>query len=193
MRGKRQGLPAFLFLALFACSRSSPSAGAGDAAPAVSVSASAAAAIDPREDELWRRASDGEGDDLARLVDYAGCAGVEERGRNDAALRATAARAMAYCHDFSGLPWLAEVGQDGPDADALAALDSAVQLAAQPRRAVDPDDAPELREGCDRLMALARDVARPRDRRILAIRALRMFSERGCADDGAIPTDLDAR
>jgi hypothetical protein len=152
-----------------------------------------AAPMEPREAELWQRAGAGEGDDLARLVDYTGCAGVVERGRDDASLRATAVRAAAYCRDMVALPWLSEVGRDGPDEDALAALDSAVQLAALPRRAVDPDDAPELREGCDRLLDLARDAARPKERRVIAIRALRMLAERGCVDRAAIPGDLDAR
>jgi hypothetical protein len=91
------------------------------------------------------------------------------------------------------LPWLAEVGQGGPDDEALAALDSAVEIAAMPRRAVDPDDAPDLRDGCDKLLVLAKDTARPKERRIRAIRALRMLSDRGCVDLSVIPRDLDAR
>jgi hypothetical protein len=174
------------------CSRASSGAAEAGAAPVASEAAEVGAPMDPREAELWQRAGGGEGDDLARLVDYEGCVGVVERGRDDASLRPTAVRAVAYCRDMVALPWLAEVGQDGPDADALAALDSAVELAAQPRRAVDPDDAPELRDGCDRLMGLAKDTARPKERRIVAIRALRMLADRGCVDRAAIPTDLDA-
>jgi hypothetical protein len=149
--------------------------------------------MDAREAELWTRAKDGEGDDLARLVDYAGCEGILERAAADASLRPTAVRAAAYCRDMTPLPWLAEIGTEGPDDDALAALDSAVDVAAMPRRAVDPDDAPDLRDGCDKLLALAKDTSRPKDRRIRAIRALRMLSDRGCVDLAVIPRDLDAR
>jgi hypothetical protein len=148
--------------------------------------------MDAREADLWARAKDGEGDDLARLADEVGCAEVVERGSADAALRPTAVRAAAYCRDMEALPWLAEIGQEGPSADALAALESAVALAAAPRRAVDPEDAAALREGCQRLLALAKDDAQEKERRIAAIDALRMLVERGpCVDRASIPHDLD--
>ncbi len=99
---------------------------------------------------------------------------------------------MQYCRDFSELPLLAQVGTDGNDADARSALDSAVALAARPRRSVDPEDADELHAGCATLLSLARAVDRPRDRRVLAIRALRMLSEYGCVKRSDIPADLDA-
>jgi hypothetical protein len=40
---------------------------------------------------------------------------------------------------------------------------------------------------------MARDTSRPRERRVLAIRALRMLAERGCVSRGDVPGDLDAR
>jgi hypothetical protein len=58
-------------------------------------------------------------------------------------------------------------------------------------RAEDPEDAEELRDGCERLTVLATDATRPRPRRVAAVRALRMMP---CpAIDGGLPTDLDAR
>jgi hypothetical protein len=96
---------------------------------------------------------------------------------------------------FAGLPFLAEAARGPDDGQADAALESAVDLAARPRRAIDPEDAAEMKEGCDMLLALASDTNAKavRSRRVKAIRALRMLADRGCVDPHAIPTDLDAR
>jgi hypothetical protein len=79
------------------------------------------------------------------------------------------------------------------DDDAKAALESIVELAARRRRATDPEDADELHAGCVALLDLARSTERSKERRVLAIRALRMLAERGCVKRADIPTDLDAR
>jgi hypothetical protein len=100
---------------------------------------------------------------------------------------------MQYCRDFSELPWLAEVATTGSDEEAKEALDAVVELAARPRRATDPEDADELHTGCGALLELARGAERPRVRRVMAIRALRMLSERGCVKKAEIPTELDAK
>jgi hypothetical protein len=147
---------------------------------------------DPRVAAQWAVAQDGgEPEELMRLGDMVGCQGLEE-GASHPEQRPTALLAMQYCHDFSELPFLAQVGAEGSDADARVALDSAVALAARPRKAVDPEDADELHTGCGTLLALARASDRPRDRRVLAIRALRMLSEYGCVKRADIPVELDA-
>jgi hypothetical protein len=151
---------------------------------------------DPKREELWTRAKGGDPGDLARLADAEGESGLAERGGADPASRMTALRAMAFAPDpgaFAGLPFLAEAAGGGDDAQAGAALDSAIDLAARPRRAIDPEDAAEMKAGCDALLALAKDPKGPRSRRVNAIRALRMLAERGCVDPAALPTDLDAR
>jgi hypothetical protein len=148
--------------------------------------------MDAREAAAWARASDGGDDDDARLSDLVGCPGLRERA-GDARLRPTAIRAMGYCRDFSELPWLADVGAKGSDADAIAALDAVVDQAAHGRLAMDPEDADELHAGCATLLDLARAGDRPVPRRVRAIRALRMLSERGCVKRADIPTDLDAK
>jgi hypothetical protein len=158
---------------------------------------------DPAVEALWARAmSDaGTGDDLARLADREGGGGLAGRGSADPGARMTAVRAMAFVPDpqaFEGLPFLADVARGSNDEEAIAALDSAIDLAAHPRRAVDPEDAAELKRGCDELLALAVDreagAKNPKilARRVKAIRALRMLVERGCVDPAAIPTDADA-
>ena len=147
--------------------------------------------MEAHEAEQWARANDGEPEELMRLADLVGCEGLRERA-GGAALRTTAIRAMRYCGDFSELPWLAQVAATGEDVDAKASVESIVELSARPRRATDPDDAVELHVGCAALLDLARSTDWPKERRIEAVRALRMLSERGCVKRSEIPTDLDA-
>jgi hypothetical protein len=178
---------------------------AAPAAPSASASAStvthsveagvnddAGEPMDSREGEAWARAQDGGDDDDIRLADLVGCTGLRERAE-DARLRPTAVRAMAHCQDFSELPWLADLGTHAGDAEAIAALDSIVEQAARVRRATDPEDADELHDGCGALLALAHTGTAPAPRRIRAIRALRMLSDRGCVKRTDIPADLDAK
>jgi hypothetical protein len=192
----------FAVLAALDCGKSTaPSASAPSvgSAPSATDSADATAAgddaggepMDAREAAQWAAAKEGDPEELTRLADLVGCEGLRERA-SDAELRPTAIRAMQECRDFSELPWLAQVAGEGSDADARAALDSIVELSARRRRATDPEDADELHAGCGALLALARATDRPRERRVLAIRALRMLSERGCVKRADIPTDLDA-
>jgi hypothetical protein len=173
-------------------SSSVPSAGAGDAAPVSATDDAGVTPMDAREAAEWAAASakDVDPEELARLADLVGCEGLREHG-DDATLRPTAIRAMQYCHDFSELPWLAQVATTGTDDDAQAALDAVVELAARPRRATDPEDADELHVGCGALLDLARGVERPKERRVKAIRALRMLTDRGCVKKTDIPTEFD--
>jgi hypothetical protein len=148
--------------------------------------------MDGREVDAWARALDGGDDDDIRLADLVGCVGLRERAE-DPRLRRTAVRAMAQCQDFSELPWLADLGAHGADAEAIAALDTIAAQAARVRRATDPEDADELHEGCGALLGLAKTATQPAPRRVRAIRALRMLSDRGCVKRADIPADLDAK
>ena len=147
-------------------------------------------------DELWARAKDADGgteDDLARLARREGATGLVERGAHPM-WRVIAARALGYTEGFAALPWLAEVGAaPEAEAEAMAALESAVRLAAQVRGQADPEDAEELRAGCDRLLVLAKDPKADKKRKVLAIRALRMLADRGCVKAAEVPAELDAR
>jgi hypothetical protein len=169
------------------------SAGTGDAAPLAAGDDAGAAPMDAREAAAWAATStkDVDAEELMRLAELVGCEGLREHG-DDASLRPTALRAMQYCRDFSELPWLAQVATTGTDDDARVALDAVVELAARPRRATDPEDADELHVGCGALLDLARGVERPKERRVLAIRALRMLTDRGCVKKADIPTEFDA-
>ncbi len=191
--GGRHALISILALLLVACGKTS-----GDASKAEVDAAPVYVSPDPAVEALWVRAAQdgGDGDDLARLADREGASGLAARGETDPAMRAVAVRALAFAPEpgmFEGLPLLAEVAAGKDDGAASAALDSAIDLAARPRRALDPDDAIELTKGCSLLLALVSDSGAARARRVKAIRALRMLADRGAFDAGAIPTELDAR
>ncbi len=160
---------------------------AGDASPAAKAASPDAGSI--REGLLWTSAKDGDEEDLSALAVHEGAAGLVEAA-TDPALRPTALRAMAFARGWAQLPFLAKTSSGKDDEEARLALESTVALAARPRTSEDPEDAEELREGCTALLAFARDVGKPRPRRVLAVRALRMLP---CPRDGQLPTDVDAR
>jgi hypothetical protein len=148
--------------------------------------------MNPIEVEAWARATDGGEEERMRLHGLIGCTGLRERADRPAH-RLTALRAMKYCDDFSELPWLASIAASAKDGEALEALDAILDQAARPRRSTDPEDAQELSAGCQALLALSRSTGQPRPRRVMAVRALRMLSERGCVKRAEIPSDLDAK
>lgn len=188
-------LGAFLGLAV-ACGRgTAPSAALPDGAK-VQDAAIVAVAVDLATEELWTQAKGGEAGDLARLADRVGESGLVERAAANPGSRMTALQAMAFAPEpgaFGGLPFLAESARGPDEGQAQAALQSAIDLAARPRRAIDPEDAPEMKAGCDSMLALASDPKAPRARRVNAVRALRMLADRGCVNPSALPTNLDAR
>ena len=187
----RGGLVGLGFVALLCgCPHHASSSAGGEGGVDAAPQADAAVPGDPRVEELWTRAKEGEADDLARLADREGSAGLEERAK-DPAYRLTALRAVGFVRALDPLPWLADAATNGTDPEADAALASAAQLASEPRRSVDPEDALELRQGCATLLALAKDTKRPRARRVGALRVIRMLDDRGCAKPGDVPTDLD--
>jgi hypothetical protein len=149
--------------------------------------------MDERERAAWASARDGDPEEQMRLADAIACEGLHQRAQEgDATTRAVALRAMRYCRDFGELPWLAQVAAGDDDGEARLALEAIGEIAARPRRATDPEDALELHEGCAGLLALARAPKKPRERRVLAVSALRMLAERGCVARTEIPAELDA-
>ncbi len=175
-----------------ACGRGAVASGRtdGEAPVEAGLDGGGAEERDPRAEELWARAREGDTDDLARLYDREGDTGLVERGALPA-YRMTALQALGFARDFLALPWLAEVAGSGTDGEAEAALESARSVAASPRPARDPEDALELREGCDKLLALVTSKDPPRIRRTRAASILRMLAPLGCAS--AVPADLDAK
>jgi len=187
-----------LVMGLAKCGRGAPASPARAASPAISaVAASSTSTAAPRAvrdepvGELWSRAEDGEADDLARLAQREGATGLVDAARGRKRMPVVALRALAFAEGLSALPYLAEAASGADEKEADAALESLAAIAARPRVAVDPEDAVEMKEGCDALLALARDAARPRGRRAAAVRFLRMMSDRGCARAADVPTDVD--
>jgi hypothetical protein len=130
--------------------------------------------------------------DLARLYDRERESGLIERASSPP-YRRTALAALGCGQDFVALPFLAAVAVTGTEDDARAALESAESLAAVPRRARDPEDALELRQGCDALATLARQTELSPARRARAVSALRMLSGFGCVAPEPPPKDLDPK
>jgi hypothetical protein len=194
------GCAAWVALALAGCGKRTPPSTSAAAVRGSEVAGSgefeddggAELPTDPREVDAWARAEQGGDEDRMRLVDLVGCDRLREQAARPK-LRATAIQSMAYCRDFSALPWLAGVAASARGNEGIDALDAIVEQAARPRKSTDPDDADELADGCHRLLALSRAPQQPRARRVRAIRALRMLAERGCVNRADIPTDLDAR
>jgi len=137
---------------------------------------------------MWAAAREGGVEELASLATHEGAAGLVEAAA-DPELRATAVRAMAFARGWAQLPFLAQLAAGPDDEEARLALASTVDLASRPRRAEDMEDASELASGCAALGTLARDGERARDRRVPALRALRMMP---CSKQ-ELPADLDAK
>lgn len=146
----------------------------------------------PEVEALWTEAADGGDDELARLADREGATGLV-LAASEPRTRLTAIRAMAFSRGYVALPVLGNAAKTGDEVEAVAAVTSASAMAAEKRAQVDPEDAEEFREGCDALLAAAKDAARPRAVRVGAVRALRMWSDRGCAPPEAIPKDVDVK
>ena len=189
MKTSVAGLLATLFVA--SCGRGAASGKAdGEATLEADADDAGPEERDPRAEELWTRAREGDADDLARLYDLEGDRGLVERGALPA-YRMTALQALGFAHDFFALPWLSEIAGSGTDAEAEAALESARSLAAWPRATRDPEDALELRAGCENLLALVIAKDKQPTRRAHAASVLRMLASLGCASADA--ADRDAK
>ena len=186
---------AVLFLAsATACNTCGSTPSDGDGGPPATDAAEPVVHLErtPETERLWAEAKDGDENELSRLANVEGAAGLAERAA-DPAYRRTALRAMAYAEGFAQLPTLGDAAAKGAPDEAQIAAESAAILAARVRRPVDPEDAEELKIGCTALLAAAKDVGRPRPVRLAAIRALRMLVDDHGVAAADIPTDLDAK
>jgi len=169
------------FLLVFLCScggcQNPATQPQGDGAPEAAVLA--AAPLTPEEQKLWESAKEGDEMELAHLANAVGPMGLSERA-SDPTLRPTALAAMGYTRSLVGLALLGESAQKDPEPLAAAAVASAEMLAAEPRRTWDPEDAIEVRQGCESLKKAAADAARPKAVRDGASRAVKMLADLGC-------------
>jgi hypothetical protein len=189
-------LVALVFATCGACRRApaktdttTPSAGpvGSLSASAVRAAASAAGLDEPLK---WQHARRGDAESLRVLALQEGPIGLSEAADREPTLRLIAINAMGYADGWATMPFLARSAAAKDDEEASAAMDSVLLLAARPRTSVDPEDADELAEGCTGLIGLAKDVGKPRARRVNAVRALRMMP---CPKPEDIPTDIDAK
>jgi len=179
-----------LGLGLGGCGRAQTSTAGTPASAAPANDGAASSAANPSSEQLetlWAQAKDGEPDELARLAHKEGALGLVERGANPA-WRETAIRALAYADGWAGLPWLAEIADGANEKEATLAIETTNALAARPRRALDPEDATELRAGCDRLGAVAGRTQKAKAITVGASRTLQMLADRGCGTPAAPTT-----
>lgn len=192
------GITLFVVVTFAACTGCgkrprSPADGGGPASGARSSGSAAPAGSDagPAVDDAlaWENAREGDVEDLVALAVQEGAAGlVEAAGDRDR--KKTALRAMAFARGWAQLPYLAKTAGERDDEDARLALEAITELGNRPRRSEDPEDAEELKEGCEALASLVRDVSRPRGRRVLALRGIRLVP---CPAGKELPGDLDAK
>ncbi len=184
-----------LAVCFVACGRASPTANVPDTSPGLprgTLASDAGLERAPELVELWKRAAEGVEEDLMRLGQTEGAAGLAE-GATTPATRLLAARAMPHSHGLAGLAWLGERAATDDVEIAREAAHSAVAIAARGRDQLDPEDAEEMRAGCKYLLAAARDERRDREVRIDAVRAVRLLLDRGCAKNEEVPTALDLK
>jgi hypothetical protein len=154
------------------CDKNSAATGASDAPFEAVIAPSRPADVQ----RLWDDAMGGGEDELLRLANAEGPAGLEERAV-DPRLRPTALSAMGYTRTLEGLALLGESAAGDPEPLATIAVRSAEMIASNPRRSRDPEDALEVRQGCDRLRAARADPARPKSVKDGAERTLAMLAE----------------
>lgn len=130
--------------------------------------------------DLWQLAGSLSNEDLGHLAVREGSAGLVA-GATNPDRRKVAVYALRFVDDLDALPFLGEVAAGADAPIALAAADSATEIAAGRRGALDAEDALEVRDGCDRFAAVAKDPGKPKPLRLRAVRVLRLLEDRGCA------------
>ncbi len=140
-------------------------------------------------DEAWERAREGDDDELARLARLKGVPGLLAGLEATGPARAVAIRALGVAPGLGQVAALARMAEVGEEADATLALESIRTIAARPRTAEQVEDAAELREGCEILLRIAKSSNAARNRRRLALGALRMFADRGVVPTAELPAD----
>ncbi|MET0595562.1 MAG: thiamine biosynthesis protein [Polyangiaceae bacterium] len=146
------------------------------------------------EDDLWRRALDGDPIDLARLADREGAGGLLEGLEEGGPISLAALLALPFAVDADlAYQRLGEIVRQldpravGPVVQAIA------DMASRPRRQSEPLDPPGLRSCGEALLVLAEQKSLAKTVRAPAISALRLLAERGAVNAAAIPTDLDPK
>ncbi|HMI84369.1 MAG TPA: hypothetical protein VK550_09765 [Polyangiaceae bacterium] len=146
------------------------------------------------KDELWRRATEGDPIDLARLADREGAGGLLEGLEDGGPIGLAALAALPWAADAdAAYQRLGEIVRQLDPAATAPVVGAIVRMAARPRRQTEPLDPPGLRSCAEALLTLAERKSLAKAVRAPAISALRMLSERGAVTAALIPTDLDPK
>ena len=146
------------------------------------------------EDELWRRALDGDPIDLARLADREGAGGLLEGLEEGGPVALTALLALPFAPDGDwAYQRLGEIVRQIDPRAVGPVVQAIIDLASRPRRQTEPLDPPGLRSCGEALIALIEQKSLAKTVRAPAISALRLLAERGAVSAAAIPTDLDPK
>ena len=165
-----------------------------DAAPPPSLGAEPAKESERAQDDLWRRAREGDPVDLARLADREGAGGLLEGLEEGGAMGLTALAALPFADDAdAAYHRLGEIVRQLDAAATGPVVRAIVDMAARPRRQTEPLDPAGLRSCADALVRLAEQKSLAKSVRAPAISALRLLAERGAVNAAAIPTDLDPK
>lgn len=183
----RSAIPLLFLFACGACSKTA--AKREDAGPTLAQQITGRAPI-----ASWEEAKGLEPEELSRLATKEGPAGLREMAEDRPEYRVIALSAMGHTGSFSEFPWLLDVAEKGNESEAVAALESAIDLASNRRVASDPEDAEEIAVGCAKLADLVTKGS-GKQRRVLAARAAKLMADRECAKSLgalAIPAELSA-
>jgi hypothetical protein len=165
-----------------------------DAAPPPSLGADAAKESERAKDELWRRASEGDAVDLARLADREGAGGLLEGLEEGGPIGLVALAALPWADDAdAAYQRLGEIVRQLDPAATGPVVQAIVDMAARPRRQTEPLDPAGLRSCAEALLTLAEKKSLAKNVRAPAISALRLLAERVAVSAAAIPSDLDPK
>jgi len=137
----------------------------------------------------WARAAEGDELALARLADLHSAERLAELAAGGSQAEVALA-ALVYAADAQlAVDELAALASD--EARGERALRVLLAIASRRPAQTEPLDPDSLRRCIDRLDALSRDPAVPRQRRALAVSVLRRYARAGYLDEARITTDLD--
>jgi hypothetical protein len=146
------------------------------------------------EDDLWRRALDGDPIDLARLADREGAGGLLEGLEEGGPIGLAALAALPYADDAeTAYQRLGEIVRQLDPAATSPVVQAIVDMAAKPRRQREPLDPAGMRSCAEALLTVAERKNLAKTVRAPVISALRLLAERGAVNAATIPTDLDPK
>ncbi len=145
-----------------------------------------------RRDLRWQRALGGDPLELRALAESEGATGLLEGVEDGGEIFLAACEALPFAPDAEiALGRLAEIALLEDPAQSEAALVAIHHIAARPPSRGEPLDPDGVASAAATVLVLASRETLPRQQRVRAISAARVFAERGALDPDRIPADLD--